>query len=131
MQIPRLHYRPTASASCGGSQGPTILKSTFGNHDACEFQEALHYFILHWDSTAMVSPSTPLISVLKFLWQKKRKKILWTVRHGATYAFLLAAGDYKCVSIAKLLLRHQVFTFTVGGLNTRGIFSLLMAVLWI
>lgn len=63
--------------------------------------------------------------------KKKRKKILWTVRHGATYAFLLAAGDYKCVSIAKLLLRHQVFTFTVGGLNTRGIFSLLMAVLWI
>lgn len=33
------------------------------------------------------------------------------------YAFLLAAGDYKCFSVAKLLLRHQVFSSTVVGLN--------------
>lgn len=84
------------------------------------------------DATAIFFPSTPPISVLKCLWRKEEKKILWTVRHGAMYAFLLAAGDYKCFSIAKLLLRHQVCSSTAVGLNNWEIFScLLVAVLWI
>lgn len=40
------------------------------------------------------------------------------------YAFLLAAGDYKWFSIAKLLLRHQVFSSAVVGLNSWEIFFL-------